>query len=88
MTGLSNGSKEILHSEELYNLYALRKMITAIKSRGMSWAGHVAGMGEMRNYIQFWPKSCFILLKLFLQGMGMRVRTGFYLRTGINGKLL
>jgi hypothetical protein len=37
-----------LHNEELHNFYASPN-ITAIKSRRMSWAEHVACMGEARN---------------------------------------
>jgi hypothetical protein len=35
-----------LHNEELHNLYPSPRMI---KSRRMSWAGHVARMSETRN---------------------------------------
>jgi hypothetical protein len=38
-----------MHNEELHNLYASRNVICVIKSRRMTWAGHVAHMGEMRN---------------------------------------
>jgi hypothetical protein len=38
-----------LHNEELHNLYSSPSIIRMIKSRGMSWAGHVARMGENRN---------------------------------------
>jgi hypothetical protein len=37
-----------LHNEELHSLYASTNIIRLIKSR-MSWVGHVALMGEMRN---------------------------------------
>jgi hypothetical protein len=36
-----------LHNGELHNLYC--SPIRIIKSRRMSWAWHVAGMGEKRN---------------------------------------
>jgi hypothetical protein len=38
-----------LHNEELHNLYSLPSIITLIKSRGMSLAGHIARMGEKRD---------------------------------------
>jgi hypothetical protein len=38
-----------LHNEELHNLYSSPNIIRMIKSRRMSWAGHVARMGETRN---------------------------------------
>jgi hypothetical protein len=38
-----------LHNEELRDLYSSPSKIRIIKSRRMSWAGHVARMGEKRN---------------------------------------
>jgi hypothetical protein len=38
-----------LHNEELHNLYSLPNIIRMIKSRRMSWSGHVARMGETRD---------------------------------------
>jgi hypothetical protein len=38
-----------LHNGELHNLYSSPDIIRQIKSRRMSWAGHVACMGEGRN---------------------------------------
>jgi hypothetical protein len=38
-----------LHSGELRNLYSSPDIIRQIKSGRMSWAGHVARMGEGRN---------------------------------------
>jgi hypothetical protein len=38
-----------LNKKELHNLYSSPSMIRIIKSRRMSWAGHVAQMGEKRN---------------------------------------
>jgi len=35
-----------LHNEELNDLYCSPKIAQVIKSRRMSWAGHVARMGE------------------------------------------
>jgi hypothetical protein len=39
-----------LHNEELHNLYSSPIVIRIIKSRRMRWAGHVARMGEKRNF--------------------------------------
>jgi hypothetical protein len=38
-----------LHSGELHNLFSTPDIIRQIKSRRMSWARHVARMGEGRN---------------------------------------
>jgi hypothetical protein len=38
-----------LHNGELYNLYSSPDIIRQMKSMRMSWAGHVARMGEGRN---------------------------------------
>jgi hypothetical protein len=38
-----------LHNEELHNLYSSPDIVRQVKSRGMSWAGHVARMGGMRT---------------------------------------
>jgi hypothetical protein len=38
-----------LHNEELHNLYTSPSIIRVIKSRRMTWAGHVVRMGEKRN---------------------------------------
>jgi hypothetical protein len=42
-----------LHSEELQNLYSSPDIIWQIKSRRMSWAGHVARIGEDRKLYRF-----------------------------------
>ena len=34
-----------LHNEELRDLYSLPNIVRVVKSRRMSWAGHVARMG-------------------------------------------
>jgi hypothetical protein len=34
-----------LHNEELHNLYSSPSVIKMIKSRRITWAGHVARMG-------------------------------------------
>jgi hypothetical protein len=38
-----------LHNRELHNLYSSPDIIRQIKSRRMTWAGHVARMGEGKN---------------------------------------
>jgi hypothetical protein len=38
-----------LHNEKLHDLYSSPSIITIIKPRRMTWAGHVARMGENRN---------------------------------------
>jgi hypothetical protein len=45
----SKGIMEKLYSRELHNLQSSPDVIRKIKSRGISWAGHVARMGEGRN---------------------------------------
>jgi hypothetical protein len=39
-----------LHNEELHILYSSPNIIMHIKSRRMRWVGHVARMGEGRNF--------------------------------------
>jgi hypothetical protein len=43
------GERRKLHNEELRELYSSPSIIRIIKSRRMSWAGHVSRMGEERN---------------------------------------
>jgi len=43
-----------LHNEELNDLYSLPNIVRLIKSRRMTWAGHVARMGEERGRIGSW----------------------------------
>jgi len=38
-----------LHNEELNDLYCSPNIVRVIESRRMRWAGHVAGMGEIRG---------------------------------------
>jgi hypothetical protein len=38
-----------LHNKELHDLYSSPSIIRIIKSRRMTWVGHVARMGEKRN---------------------------------------
>jgi len=43
------GECKKLQNVELNDLYFSPNIILVIKSRRMSWAGHVASMGEMRG---------------------------------------
>jgi hypothetical protein len=47
--GEVTGGGRKLHNEELHKLYSSPSIIRMIKSRTMSWAEHVARMGEKRN---------------------------------------
>jgi hypothetical protein len=38
-----------LHNEELHDLFSSPNIMRVIKSRRMTWAGHVARMGEERG---------------------------------------
>jgi hypothetical protein len=40
--------ENMVHNEELHNLYFSPNIIRMIKSRRMRWAGHVTRMGEKR----------------------------------------
>jgi hypothetical protein len=46
-----------LHSGELHNLYSSPNIIRKIKSRRVTWVGHVARMGEGRNVQGFRGKA-------------------------------
>jgi hypothetical protein len=41
-----DGSWRKLHNDELHSLYSSSNIVRVIKSRRMSWGGHVARMGE------------------------------------------
>ena len=43
-----------LHNEELNGLYSSPNIVRVIKSRRMSWAGHLARMGEEMGCIGSW----------------------------------
>jgi hypothetical protein len=43
------GGRRKLHDEELHNLYASPSRTGVIKSRRMTWARHVAQVGEKKN---------------------------------------
>jgi hypothetical protein len=44
-----DGSWRKLHNDEIHNLYFSPNIVRVIKSRRMSWAGHVARIGEGRS---------------------------------------
>jgi hypothetical protein len=43
-----------LHNDELHNLYSSPNIVRMIKSRRISWAGHVARMGRGEVFVGFW----------------------------------
>jgi len=45
----ATGERRKLHNEELNDLYSLSNIVRVVKSRRMTWAGHVARMGEDRG---------------------------------------
>ena len=51
---LVTGEWRRLHKEELSDLYSSPNIVRVIKSRRMTWAGHVARMGEERGYGSCW----------------------------------
>jgi hypothetical protein len=44
-----DGSWRKLHNDELHNLYSSPNIVRVIKSRIITWAGHVARMGDGRG---------------------------------------
>ena len=46
------GERRKLHNEELNNLYCSPNIVRVIKSRRMTWAGHVVRMGREERRIQ------------------------------------
>jgi hypothetical protein len=42
------------HNEKLHNLYSTSNIMRKIKSRRMSWAGHVTLIGEIKNAKDQW----------------------------------
>ena len=43
------GERRKLHNEELSDLYSLPSIVRVVKSRRVTWAGHVACVGEGRG---------------------------------------
>jgi hypothetical protein len=50
--GIAGGWRR-LHNEEFHNLYVSTGVVMLIKSRRMTWAGHVSCIGERRNEYKF-----------------------------------
>jgi hypothetical protein len=46
-----------LHNEELHDLYSLPSIIRIMKSKRMTWAGHVARMRRTGTRIDYWCYS-------------------------------
>jgi hypothetical protein len=46
-----------LHNDELHGLYSSPNIVGVIKSRRMSWAGHVARMGRGEMFPEFWLRG-------------------------------
>jgi hypothetical protein len=44
------GGWRIVHNEQFHELYASPNIIRVIKSRSISWAGHIICMGETDAY--------------------------------------
>jgi hypothetical protein len=49
-----DGSWRKLHNDELHDLYSSQNIVRVIKSRRMSWVGHVARMGRGEVFTGFW----------------------------------
>jgi hypothetical protein len=49
-----DGSWTKLHDDELYSLYFSPNIVRVIKSRRMTWAGHIARMGRRVMFTGFW----------------------------------
>jgi hypothetical protein len=49
-----DGSWRKLHNVELHSLYSSPNIVRVTKSRGISWAGHVARMGKGEAFTEFW----------------------------------
>jgi hypothetical protein len=87
-----------LHNEELHDLHFLPNTVRMIKSRKISWAGHVACMGAVEVYTGFWWGNLKerdhledpgvdgrIILRWICRKLDVRAQTGsmwFRIRTG------
>jgi len=62
------GELRKLHNEELNDLYCSPNIVREMKSIRMRWAGHVARMGEGRDYTEFLHmQTNMVNSQLFLQ---------------------
>lgn len=50
---VTGGWRKLLN-EEFHSLFSSQKISRVIKSRRMSWTGHVACIGEARMLTKFW----------------------------------
>jgi hypothetical protein len=48
------GGRRKLHNEKLRGVYSSRSIIRIIKSKRMTWAGHIARMGGRGRCIAYW----------------------------------
>jgi len=48
------GEQRKLHNEEFNDMYSSPNIVRVIKPRRMRWAGHVARMGLVEVYTEFW----------------------------------
>jgi hypothetical protein len=48
------GDRGKLYNEELHNLYSSPNIISMIKSRRVTWVGHVTRMGRRGMHIGYW----------------------------------
>jgi hypothetical protein len=98
-----DGSWRKLHNDELHNPYSSPNIVRVIKSRRMSWAGHVARMGKGRGVYRILVgesegkrplgrprRSWEDNIRLYLREVeGSMGRTGFsWLRIGSSGGFL
>jgi hypothetical protein len=52
-----NRKEEKMRNDELHNLYSLPNIIRMTKSRRMTWAKHVARIGEMKMHTNFFMEN-------------------------------
>jgi hypothetical protein len=97
-----DGSRRKLHNDELHSPYSSPNIVRVIKSRRMGWAGHVARMGRVEVFTEFWLGGLKardhwkglglgwkVTLRWTLGRQGSMGRTGIsWLRVGSSGGLL
>jgi hypothetical protein len=73
-----DGSWRKLHNDELHSLYSSPNTVRVIKSRRMSWAGHVVPIppssAEVKECVELYPHS-----PIRLHGVGFSEAQGLYL---------
>jgi hypothetical protein len=55
--GFKGSGRDILHNEELHNLFSSPSIIRMMKSRRMRWGGHIARMGRRGLHRGYWWES-------------------------------